>query len=93
MSTTERTAPPAILPMRNRTDAPKTDPFGPATLADAYACGLINARHAAREEMARVAIKLREDGGKGSYAARRAIVLADVALQERLTTLIGRAGR
>ena len=93
MSMIERTAPPAILPMRNRTDTAKPEPFGPATLADAYACGLINARHTAREEMARLAIKLREEGGKGSHAARRAVVLADVALQERLTTLIGRAGR
>ena len=93
MSTTERTAPPTILPIRHRAEGAKPDPFGPATLADAYACGLVNARHAAREEMARLAIKLREDGGKGSHAARRAVVLADVALQERLTTLIGRAGR
>ena len=93
MSMTERTAPPAILPMRNRPASAKPDPFGPATLADAYVCGLLGARHAAREEMARIAIKLREDGGKGSHAARRAVVLADVSLQERLTALIGRAGR
>ena len=93
MSTTERTAPPAILPMRNRVANMEPDPFGPATLADAYACGLINARHAAREEMTRLAIKLREDGGRASHAARRAVALADVRLHERLTGLIGRAGR
>lgn len=93
MSTTQNPAPPAFLPPQGGKPETKPDPFAPATLADAYACGLINARHAVREELAKVACAIREKGGSGSHAARRALALADVALHERLARLAEGAGR
>lgn len=93
MSTTHRPAPPAVLPPQGAGRDTKPDPFGPATLADAYACGLVNARHAVREELARVRLAICEKGGSGSHAARRALALADVALHERLARLAEGAGR
>ena len=67
---------------------PAAGPFGPPSLPDTYACGAINARHAAREAMALAAHRVRTNGGKGSLAARRALTLADVAVHEAITRLI-----
>jgi hypothetical protein len=93
MSTTQNPARPAFLSPQGGKPNAKPDSFAPATLADAYACGLINARHAVREELARVRLAIREKGGSGSHAARRALALADVALHERLARLAEGAGR
>ncbi len=65
-----------------------TEPFGPPSLPDAYACGALGARHAAHEAMALAAHRVRTNGGKGSLAARRALALADVAVHEAITRLI-----
>ena len=67
---------------------PTAGSFGAPTLPDAYACGAINARHAAREAMALAAHRVRTNGGKGSLAARRALALADIAVHEAITRLI-----
>ena len=75
-------------PAQNRSNMGAAEPFGPPSLPNAYACGAINARHAAHEAMALAAHRVRMSGGKGSLAARRALALADVAVHEAITRLI-----